>query len=50
VVRGWSAMTEELVVTWGTDQREGRTGVTRDELLEIIGGSLPALIASSTPG
>ncbi len=44
VVRGWSAMTEELVIAWGTDQREGRTGVTKEELLEIIGGSLPALI------
>jgi AcrR family transcriptional regulator len=47
VVRGWSAMTEELVITWGTDQRAGRTDVSRDELLEIIGGSLPALIGSA---
>jgi len=44
VVRGWSALCEELVVTWATDRREGRDGVGRDELLEIIGGSLPALI------
>jgi AcrR family transcriptional regulator len=44
VVRGWSAMTEELVIIWGTDQREGRTEVSRQELLEIIGGSLPALV------
>jgi AcrR family transcriptional regulator len=48
VVRGWSAMTEELVITWGTDQRAGRTGVTRDELLAIIGGSLPALVGTTT--
>ena len=44
VVRGWSAMTEELVVTWGADQRTGHTEVSRDELLAIIGGSLPALV------
>ncbi len=50
VVRGWSAMTEELVITWGTDQRAGRTGVTRDELLGIIGGSLPALIGDPSGG
>jgi hypothetical protein len=44
VVRGWSAMTEELVITWATDQRSGRTDVTHDQLLEIIAGSLPALV------
>jgi hypothetical protein len=44
VVRGWSAMTEELVVSWSTDRRAGRESVTRDELLEIIAGSLPALV------
>ena len=43
VVRGWAAMTEELVVAWGADP----AGVSRDELLEIIGGSLPALVAQS---
>jgi hypothetical protein len=40
-------MTEELVITWGTDQREGRTAVTREELLAIIGGALPALVATT---
>jgi len=44
VVRGWSAMTEELVVTWGTDQHAGRTEVSRDELLAIIADSLTALV------
>jgi AcrR family transcriptional regulator len=43
VVRGWSAMAEELVVTWGRDP----AGVTRQELLDIIAGSLPALVASA---
>ncbi len=32
VVRGWSAMTEELVITWGTDRAP--PDVTRDELLD----------------
>ena len=49
VVRGWSAMTEELVITWGADQRAGRTEVSRDELLAIIGGSLPALVGQQPP-
>ena len=40
VVRGWAAMTEELVVSW----REDPAGVTREELLELIAGSLPALV------
>jgi AcrR family transcriptional regulator len=44
VVRGWSAMTEELVIIWGTDTREGRPTISKDELLAMIGGSLPALI------
>jgi AcrR family transcriptional regulator len=44
VVRGWSAMTEELVITWGTDRRAGRAGVSREELLSIVVGSLPALV------
>jgi hypothetical protein len=33
-------MTEELVIAWGTDP----AGVSRDELLEIIATSLPALV------
>lgn len=40
VVRGWSAMVEELVITWRT--RPG--DVTREELLAIIAGALPVLI------
>ena len=42
LVRGWSAMTEELVVAWGADT----AGVTREELLRIIAGSLPALVGA----
>jgi AcrR family transcriptional regulator len=40
IVRGWSAMTEELVLAWIDDP----AGVTRDELIEIIAGALPALV------
>ena len=40
VVRGWAAMTEELVLTWVVDP----TGVTREELLAVIAASLPALV------
>ena len=42
VVRGWSAMAEELVVAWGRDP----AGVSREELLDLIAGSLPALIGA----
>ena len=44
VVRGWVAMVEELVVTWSSEHRAGRTAVSRDELDELVAGSLPALI------
>jgi AcrR family transcriptional regulator len=45
VVRGWSAMAEELVIAWGRDQ----AGVSRQELLDIIAGSLPALVGVAGP-
>ena len=40
MVRGWSALGEELVLTWVADPR----GVTRDQLLESLAASLPALV------
>ncbi len=40
MVRGWAAMSEELVLTWVADPR----GVTRDQLLEALAASLPALV------
>jgi len=40
MVRGWSAMGEEMVLTWVADPR----GVTRDQLLEGLSASLPALV------
>lgn len=42
VVRGWSAMTEELVLTWRIEPN----GVTREELIGVLASSLPALVAS----
>lgn len=45
VVRGWSAFVEEVVVEWVRDPR----GVTRTELLETLGASLPGLLAPLTP-
>ncbi len=46
VVRGWSALTEELVLSWIAYPGE----VTREELLAIIVSSLPALVATSPEG
>jgi AcrR family transcriptional regulator len=40
VVRGWSAMVEELVLSWIADPR----GITREELLRIMAASLPAIV------
>ncbi|WP_121255970.1 TetR/AcrR family transcriptional regulator [Nocardioides ferulae] len=45
VVRGWSALTEELVLTWQADP----AGVSRDQLLGLLAGSLPALVGSLPP-
>ena len=45
VVRGWSAMSEELVLAWVADP----TGVTREQLLEFLADSLSALV-EVTPG
>ncbi len=42
VVRGWAAMTEELVLGWVAEPGE----VTREELLSIMTVSLPALVGA----
>ena len=39
-VRGWSAMTEELVLAWAAEPG----GVSRDRLLDTLTGSLPVLV------
>ena len=38
---GGSAMAEELVLGWKADPQ----GITRDQLLEVLVASLPALVA-----
>ena len=40
-VRGWSAMVEELVLSWIADDR----GLTREQLIELLASALPALVA-----
>jgi len=44
VVRGWSAMIEELVLTWVRESG----GVTREELLMMMAASLPALVDAAS--
>lgn len=46
VVRGWSAMVEELVLSWIADPG----GVTREELLGIMAASLPAIVEVTQEG
>jgi AcrR family transcriptional regulator len=44
MVRGWSAMTEEVVISWVRDQQAGRTKVSRDELLAMVAAALPGVL------
>jgi AcrR family transcriptional regulator len=46
MVRGWSAMTEEVVISWVRDERAGGAKVSRDELLALVAGALPGVLAS----
>ena len=41
VVRGWAAMTEELVLAWVRDP----SGLPREQLLVVLTASLPSLVA-----
>jgi AcrR family transcriptional regulator len=43
MVRGWSAMTEEVVLSWVRNHR----GVSRDELLVMLAAALPGLLRGS---
>lgn len=45
IVRGWAAMCEELVISWCSAPGE----VTREDLLAIMTGALPALIDATQP-
>jgi len=44
VVRGWASMSEALVLQWVKDP----AGVSREQLDEILAGSLPALVETVT--
>lgn len=44
VVEGWAAFVEETVVSWVREP----AGVSREELLAIIAGALPALVATAS--
>ena len=43
MVRGWAAMTEEVVLSWVQDDH----GVSQDELLAMIAAALPAVLAGA---
>ncbi len=43
IVRGWAAMTEEIALTWAATPDD--PDVSRDDVLAIIAGSLPTLVA-----
>jgi len=44
LVKGWAAMAEELVLSWMADPGD----VTREQLLDLLGSSLPALVGAPT--
>lgn len=46
VVRGWSAMTEELVLSWIADP----AGLTREQLLDVLAASLIAIVEVTPAG
>ncbi|HEY0950742.1 TetR/AcrR family transcriptional regulator [Nocardioides sp.] len=46
LVRGWSAMTEELVLSWIADP----AGLTREQLLDVLAASLPAVVGTIPEG
>ncbi|MEI7055603.1 TetR/AcrR family transcriptional regulator [Nocardioides sp. CCNWLW239] len=45
IVRGWQAMSEELVLSWKADP----AGLTREDLLGLLAGSLPELLGLLGP-
>jgi AcrR family transcriptional regulator len=45
LVKGWAAFAEELVLTWVADP----AGVDRDELRDLLAGSLLALVRATGP-
>src|ERR1700709_400531 len=48
MVRGWSAMTEAVVISWVRDEQAGRTKVSRAQLLAMVAGALPGVLAGAS--
>jgi len=46
MVRGWSAMTEEVVISWVRDDR----GVSREALLGMLAAALPGVLSGVVSG
>jgi AcrR family transcriptional regulator len=46
MVRGWSAMAEDVVVTWVRDP----AGISQDDLLAMLAAALPATLAGTSAG
>ena len=46
LVRGWSAMAEDLVLSWVDDPH----GISREQLIDLMGASLPAIVAVTAGG
>jgi hypothetical protein len=44
LVRGWSAMTEDVVIAWVRDP----AGVPKQELLQLLAAALPGVLAQTT--
>lgn len=44
MVRGWSAMCEDVVISWVRESQAGRQAVSRAELLAMLAAALPGVL------
>jgi hypothetical protein len=44
MVRGWSALTEDVVLSWVRDSR----GVAKDDLLAMLTAALPGVLTGAS--
>ena len=47
MVRGWSAMAEQVVISWVREEHAGQALVSRDELLAMVAAALPGVLAGA---
>ena len=47
MVRGWSAMTEEVVIAWVRDDQAGEAKVSREQLLAMVAAALPGMLTGT---